>query len=200
MLEDSSMNSQATKMLSEFLQKGQKLRKLSLVGVRFNDTQEVKWILEGITKSTSIKHLVLNGNEYREVGLSDAFRILIKQNRGMRDLDLSTCIFHPKVLQSIFDSLSSGLIWKLSLRNIQISKIEGAILAYFFLHAKNVHHLDLSYNYGAPEHYEFLRSFSTDGGFRSLTLDEVKADLSDHIAELGSRIAENKRLEYFSIK
>jgi hypothetical protein len=186
--------------LAEFLQRRPKLRRLSLIGVRFNDTQEVKWILEGISKSISLKHLVLNGNEYREVGLADAFKSLIKKSTGVRDLDLSTCTFHPKVLGSIFDSLKTGLIWKLSLRNIQISKLECAILGFFLSTAKNVHHLDLSYNYGAPEHYSFLGEISKDSGFRSLCLDEVKADLSDHIGHLGSKLAENNKIEYFSLR
>lgn len=73
MLEDCSVYSQATKILAEFLNKRQKLKKLSLLGVRFNDTQEVKWVLEGVTKSMSLRHLILNGNNYNELALAEPF-------------------------------------------------------------------------------------------------------------------------------
>ena len=171
MLEDCSVYSAATKLVAEFLQKRQKLKKLSLLGVRFNDTQEVKWVLEGVTKSMSLRHLVLNGNNYNELALAEPFQQLITHCRTLRDIDLSACIFNPRVLQKIIESLLKGNIWKFTLRNIQIGKVEGALLSFFLKNAKNVFYLDLSNSFGSDQHFHYIGDLAKDTGFRSLSLD-----------------------------
>jgi hypothetical protein len=88
-------------------------------------------MLEGMTKSMSVRHLVLNGNNYNELSLAEPFMQLITHCRALRDIDLSACIFNPRVLQKIFETLIKGNVWKFTLRNIQIGKVEGALLSFF---------------------------------------------------------------------
>lgn len=60
-IEDCPVNIAGARSLADFLKTKMKLIKLTLISVAFSEPQDLKSVLEGVTRSMSLRHLTING-------------------------------------------------------------------------------------------------------------------------------------------